>query len=195
MHYPLFYILLMLLCGVGMGVVFDIYNTLIYTTRWLRKVLSVLDITFFILAAIVVYQLSLVTDNGKLRLYTFAFLVIGYVIYRATFHHTVIASAQVFFRLVHLIVQTFYKVIRTLIFTPSLWVLRLVSVLLQLLYHVGRQVEDVLCWCLALLFCILRIPFHGYLKIFSRIVNKLHPYQEGIWSRVSNWLKKNPRRV
>ncbi len=189
---PANYIILMLASGMIMGAVFDIYNTVTSAANWLRFLRAILDIVFFVVAAFFVFQVSLITDNGRFRLYTFGLLLIGYVIYRVIFHRMVVASAHAIIRFIRAIILGVWKIILLLIVNPIRIILRITRVLLINLYRILCKIEDIISWCVVKVSKIALFPFKGYTKIFPNYMLKLRKYEEGIWMRLSNWLKRRP---
>lgn len=192
MEGPVHYIVLMLISGVVMGIVFDLYNT-VTKAKWLRFLRSFLDVVFFAVSAFFVFQVSLLTDNGRIRFYTFGILLLGYVFYRYTFHNVVVASADTLVRLVQSVFLFLWKLVFFLAVRPILLLFKVCKGLLLGIYKVGCNVEDLFCVCIRYASRVFLFPLKGYLKIFADLQIKLHPYQEGIWNRLSNWLKRPPK--
>lgn len=186
------YIVLMVLAGIMMGMVFDIYNTVTSVANWLRVLRSILDICFFAAFAYVVYHISLMTDNGRFRLYTFGLLLMGYALYRVFLHRTIVASAHAIIQVVQSIMITLWRLVFFLVIGPVLWFARILKALLVVLYRIGCNIEDIVCKCVIIIARILLFPFRGYKSILSRFGMIVQPYQEGIWVRLSNWLRRHP---
>jgi spore cortex biosynthesis protein YabQ len=189
---PANYMILMLASGMIMGVVFDIYNTVTSSAKWLRFLRSILDIVFFAVSAFVVFRVSLITDNGRFRLYTLGLLLIGYMVYGVLLHRAVVASSHAIVRFVRNLLLGLWKLFVFVVINPIRLVWRLVRVLLTLLYRILCKVEDLVSWCLALVSKIVLFPFRSYSKIFAGHTAKLKAYEEGIWLHLSNWLKRRP---
>jgi spore cortex biosynthesis protein YabQ len=192
---PANYIVLMLLSGMIMGTVFDIYNTVTSIANWLRFLRSILDIVFFAVSGVLVFRVSLMTDNGRFRLYTFGLLLIGYMIYRLLLHNVVVASSHTIVRLIGAVILGLWKIVVLFVIKPVVVILHMILVLLVFGYRLGCKIEDLACWIIALVSKIALFPFRGYKKIFANHTAKLKGFEEGIWLHLSNWLKRRPDRT
>lgn len=67
----------MVLCGLGMGTVFDFYRVAVHRFRISRWMLPGLDLVYWAAAVLAVFYLLLSTSGGEVRLYIFLGLGIG----------------------------------------------------------------------------------------------------------------------
>lgn len=72
---------MMLLAGAGMGVLFDSYRIVSGQLKFPRWSVSLLDIAYWILSAIVVFRLLYASNYGEVRAYVFIGLALGATFY------------------------------------------------------------------------------------------------------------------
>lgn len=186
------YVLAMLLSGWLLGSVFDLYNTVTGSSKWLRWLRPILDITFWVCGGVFVYNLTLLTDNGRFRIYTFLLVGLGYLTYYWIARRYVIGSAFAVVRVIQLICLGLWRVVRVLVWNPFMAVVRLACSTLCSLYRICLRLEDAAVWLVS---CLLRIglfPISPHLRAGSQLRAKFDRRIEGIWARLSNWLKKSP---
>lgn len=188
------YIAALLLVGWVMGTVFDIYNTVTGSSKWLRWLRPTLDIAFWAASAVGVYYVVFLTDDGRIRIYTYLLLLLGYVLYRAVLHHKVVASAFAIVRVLQRLFRMVYQVIYVLTVRPMLVLWRGVSWAARMVYRVLQMLEDALFWVLGFWLKVLVWPFRRSMRqsTFQTIILERW---EGLWNRASNWLKNNSERV
>lgn len=182
------------LCGVLMGTVFDLYNTVTGASKWLKWMRPILDFSFWVVSAVAAFYVTFVTDDGRFRLYTFGLLLLGYALYRITLHRTVVGSAFTFVRAVAALLKFVYRTVDILILRPLFLMFKMVLAILRYVYRIFCRLEDGLFWvirsCFKLIFLLVprkwRTPKRAP-RIFDR--------WEGLWQRASNWLKKDPERT
>lgn len=146
------YVALLLIVGLGMGTVFDIYNTVTGVTKWFRWMRPLIDILFWVVSACGVYYVVLTMDSGRLRVYTFVLLAMGYVGYRLTIQDVVVRSAYGIVRFVQAVLRICAQILGILIWRPARAVLRIADWCLQALYQLACRGEDVLLWVLHFVF-------------------------------------------
>jgi spore cortex biosynthesis protein YabQ len=186
------YVLAMMFCGWLLGTVFDFYNTVTGSAKWLRWLRPVLDLTFWIAGAVVVFRFSLMTDEGRLRLYTFGLIGIGYLLYAWIAKRFIVGSALAVVQFIRGMVLFIWHGIQILVFQPVLTIIRLVFRCLQVFYQLGLRLENVGSWLIRKLLKIVLFPLTPTLRLLQPWFEKISNYQEGIWTQLSNWLKKSP---
>lgn len=184
------YIILLLLCGGLMGTVFDLYNTVTGASKWLRWLRPTLDLAFWIVSALAVYYVVFVTDDGRLRFYTFILLLLGYLLYRFSFHHTVVSSAFAIVRLIAFVVRLVYRIVDSLLLRPLRIIWLVVKGLCLRLYEFFCVVENGLFWILRFWTRILKWPVAGRWAWTAKLQMIFAAYWEVFWIQMSKWLKK-----
>lgn len=172
-----------------MGIVFDFYNTVTGSSKWLRWLRPLLDILFWCLSGVFVYDLTFITDSGRFRLYTFGLVAVGYLAYRLLLHHFVVSSAFVVVRFVALILGLIWRVFDWLILAPLRAIWRLVRALARSAYWMGCRIENICIWvCTTLLRpfgLLLRAPW----KRAEPWRRQFDQWMEGMFAQVSKWFK------
>lgn len=189
------YVGAMLMTGVLLGIVFDFYNTVTGASKWLRWLRPSLDLMYWLLAAVLTYHFTLVTDAGRFRLYTFGLLLSGFLVYRVTLHNAVCKSV---FAVVHMIQKTclvIWRLVFSITIRPLVFVLHLGTRCLIVAYHIGRQVENLICRVVAILLRVLMFPFGPILQTMRPLQSKFAQSWEGIWTSLSKWLIRKPDEV
>lgn len=176
-----------------LGAVFDVYNTVTGASRWLRWLRPVVDLLFWLMAGIVVFFVLFTTDEGRLRLYTFPLLLIGYLLYRLWFHQRVVHSAFLVVR----IVQAMLRFCWRLVYAVVLWPMKQVGLglrfILLLVYRVFCKAEDGMFWVLAFWWKAVCFPFRRWTGPLEQILGKLNGGWEGILEQVSKWITRTSK--
>ncbi|QSO47941.1 spore cortex biosynthesis protein YabQ [Alicyclobacillus mengziensis] len=183
------YIVALALVGAVMGTVFDVYNTVTSAAKWFRWLRPVLDVVFWALSAFVVYYVALRMDSGRLRIYTFILLVIGYGLYRVMFHATVVASAFRIVRFTQGILRAVARVLDVLVWRPIQMLLRILTRALSGLYQLGCKLESLLFWVLRGV--ILRVLWRwlGRIPQMERSFLLVGRVWKDFWDRTSNYVR------
>lgn len=189
MGHQLLYILALALVGALMGTVFDLYNTVTGTTKWFRWLRPLLDIAFWIVSALAVYYVALKMDSGRLRVYSFILLFVGYVVYRLLFHATVVASAFRIVRFTQGVLRAIARVLGVLVWRPLRFILGLAADALKGLYVVGCKIETGL-------FAVLRFVMHRivwrwmtYIPGIERSFHYMDKLWKDFWDQASKWMR------
>ncbi|GMA50521.1 hypothetical protein GCM10025857_18780 [Alicyclobacillus contaminans] len=184
------YIASLLLMGLLMGVVFDIYNTVTGASKWLRWLRSTLDLAFWIVSAVAVYYVAFITDDGMLRVYTFGLLLAGWLIHRVTLHRPVVRSAFYIVRMVQAILRSVLRVLQVLTIRPIRLLCLLVIGILRVLYTVLCVLES---WGFRVAEFWLRLLLVRWLlqrPLIQRFFAKCRMHWEEFCGTVSKWLLK-----
>jgi spore cortex biosynthesis protein YabQ len=83
---------LMIGCGLGLGVIFDIYRVLSDKLNLSRWVIAILDITYGLIAAVAVFRVLYYSNYGQLRFFIFVALILGVYLYYKWFSKRVIRN-------------------------------------------------------------------------------------------------------
>ncbi|MGO4698582.1 spore cortex biosynthesis protein YabQ [Paenibacillus sp. 2TAB26] len=120
----------MLLSGLGMGTVFDGYRVVTNELKLPRWWLPVLDVVYWMAAALIVFRVLYASNNGEVRAYVFIGLAIGMVIYYFFFSRIVIQVVKWIIGAVRKLIQILLKCLDILIVKPILLLYKLVKVIL-----------------------------------------------------------------
>ncbi|OFW82206.1 MAG: hypothetical protein A2201_13600 [Alicyclobacillus sp. RIFOXYA1_FULL_53_8] len=184
------YVGVLLLFGGLMGTVFDFYNTITGASKWLRWLRPTLDLVFWGGAAVGVYYVLFVVDQGRVRLYTFALLVVGYAVYRLVLHERVVGSAFAVVRVVSRWLRFFYRILYVLLLRPLQLILSAVWILLTKFYALLCWGEDAVFWLLRFWLKLFTRPLRGRGLRVAKLGRFLSTYWEGICDRASKWVKQ-----
>ena len=119
----------MLLSGLGMGTVFDGYRVLSNELRFPRWWLPVLDVIYWMAAALVVFRVLYASNNGEVRAYVFIGLAVGIVIYYLLLSRLVIVIVKWLIGAVRKLITFVLKCLDILIVKPILLFYKLVMVI------------------------------------------------------------------
>lgn len=120
----------MLLSGLGMGVVFDGYRVVSNELRFPRWWLPVLDIMYWMAAAVAVFRMLYASNNGEVRAYVFLGLAIGVILYYWLLSKPVIAIVQWLIKAVRSLIAFIGKLIHIFIIKPILLLYKTIIVIL-----------------------------------------------------------------
>ncbi|REK69230.1 spore cortex biosynthesis protein YabQ [Paenibacillus paeoniae] len=120
----------MLLSGLGMGVVFDGYRVVSNELRFPRWWLPVLDIIYWMAAAVIVFRMLYASNNGEVRAYVFLGLAIGVILYYWLLSRPVISLVKWIIAAVRALISFTLKVFDILIVKPTLLLYKTVKVIL-----------------------------------------------------------------
>ena len=81
---------LMIGCGLGLGMIFDIYRVLTDKLNLSRWIIAILDIIYGLIAAVAVFRVLYYSNYGQLRFFIFVALILGIYLYYKWFSKRVI---------------------------------------------------------------------------------------------------------
>lgn len=160
---------MMLLGGLSLGGLFDLYRVLAGQLRAPRYAYYLLDIVFWLLGTVLIFKLLYMSNLGQVRMFIFIGLLVGVGVYFLLFSKTVIQIILWMIRVVRMTIRIGKKMIQLFIVTPIVWLYRatviflgfllaiaifLYKVMLQLLYPVWR----LLLWLIKPLGRWIRVP-------------------------------------
>lgn len=120
----------MLLSGLGMGTVFDGYRVVSQELKFPRWWLPVLDVIYWMAAALVVFRVLYASNNGEVRAYVFIGLAIGIILYYLLLSKAVIVTVQWLIRAVRAIISFVLKCLDIIIVKPLLLLYKLLKIIL-----------------------------------------------------------------
>nr|WP_255807732.1 spore cortex biosynthesis protein YabQ [Cohnella mopanensis] len=161
----------MMLCGVAMGLVFDVYRVASHRFHIARWLLPALDVVYWAAATLGVFSILLGSNEGEVRMYVFLGLGIGVTGYFGLFSNGVVKLSGKLIDIFKSIFRFAWKLINALVWTPLLWMVRLLAKVLDILFIVTVAI---LLWVGKLL-----------LKPFARLARvmwpKLLPIRRRFW--------------
>jgi len=155
----------MMLCGVVMGLVFDVYRVASHRFHIARWLLPALDVVYWAAATLGVFSILLGSNEGEVRMYVFLGLGIGVTGYFGLFSHWVVKLSGKLIDIIKALFRFAWKLVNGLVLTPIIWIIRLLAKVLDIAFIVTAAI---LLWVGKLLFK----PIAGLAK---RIWPKLLP--------------------
>ncbi|MBB6669571.1 spore cortex biosynthesis protein YabQ [Cohnella nanjingensis] len=138
----------MVLCGLGMGALFDVYRVSSRRFHLARWLLPAFDLLYWVAATIVVFRVLLANNLGEVRLYVFLGLGIGITGYFGLFSPFVIKLTSGTITVVGRLFRLIWRTFRTLLLNPFLWIVRMLARLLDIAFIVTAAI---LLWLFRLL--------------------------------------------
>jgi spore cortex biosynthesis protein YabQ len=166
----------MLLSGLGMGTVFDGYRVVSNELKFPRWWLPVLDVIYWMTAALVVFRVLYASNNGEVRAYVFIGLAIGIVIYYLLLSRVVIVVVKWLIGAVRKLISILLKCLEILVVKPIL-----------LLYKLGLVI---FAFGSALTIFVLKIVLQlvrPFWKLFAWMVR---PVTRPLWRWLSSYTAK-----
>lgn len=159
-------LLYMLAAGACMGAAFDTYRVMSQKLRFPGWLIAVLDLSYWLASALLVFRLLYEGNQGQLRFYAFLGLFLGVWVYFLIFSVMVQKFVVMLIQIVDRTLRLLYKLLGILIGMPLLW---LWKVLLWLLRLLGRMVRFIL----KLLLKLTRPVWHFPVKWLTPVYHKL----------------------
>ncbi|WP_217596988.1 spore cortex biosynthesis protein YabQ [Cohnella sp. GbtcB17] len=126
----------MILCGLGMGTVFDIYRAAAVRLHFRRWLLPVIDLLYWVAATLIVFRILLGINYGEVRLYVFLGIGIGVCAYFGLFSSHVLRAAGWIFETLRKLGLLLWRIVRILLIVPLTWIVRTLASLLDAVFVV-----------------------------------------------------------
>lgn len=108
----------MFVCGLGLGVIFDIYRVVSDELRLSRWIIAILDILYWMAAAVAVFKVLYYSNQGELRIFVFIGLFIGLGVYFLLFSSFVQKTGSVFIRVLRKMIECILRLFHIFIVVP-----------------------------------------------------------------------------
>jgi spore cortex biosynthesis protein YabQ len=160
---------MMLLGGLSLGGMFDLYRVLASQLKAPRYAYYLLDLVFWLIGTLLVFKLLYASNLGQVRMFIFVGLLLGIGVYFLLFSQTVIQLILWMIRVVRAMIRIGKRMVEIFIITPVVWLYRatvlflgflwavaifLYKIMLQLLYPVWKLI----LWLFKPLIRQIRIP-------------------------------------
>ncbi|OXS54664.1 spore cortex biosynthesis protein YabQ [Cohnella sp. CIP 111063] len=139
----------MMLCGLAMGLAFDVYRVASHRFHVARWLLPALDVAYWAAATLGVFSVLLASNQGEVRMYVFLGLGIGVTGYFGLLSPWMVRFTGKLIDIVKSLSLFVWRLVRALLIVPVLWVVRLLAKLLDILFVVTAAT---LLWTGKLLF-------------------------------------------
>jgi spore cortex biosynthesis protein YabQ len=185
----------MMMCGLAMGTVFDVYRVASHRFHVARWLLPGLDVVYWAAATLGVFSILLESNQGEVRMYVFLGLGIGITGYFGLFSGWVVKLSSSLIDILKSLFRFIGKLVNTLLLIPFLWIVRLLAKLIDILFIITAAI---LLWIGKLLFRPLS-AFGRWLwpkllpvrRRFEPLVRSYNRIQER-WRQIRDMLKKKP---
>ncbi len=108
-------------CGGVIGIVLDVYRVSCIMLKWKRWFRSILDLCFWIVAAVITIAMLQKVNNGQVHLYIVAAIGVGYYSYSLTCRRFVISRTKGLITFIKKCFLFFFSLIQLIIIKPILF--------------------------------------------------------------------------
>jgi spore cortex biosynthesis protein YabQ len=185
----------MMMCGLAMGTVFDVYRVASHRFHVARWLLPALDVVYWAAATLGVFSILLESNQGEVRMYVFLGLGIGVTGYFGLFSGWVVKLSGSLINILISLFRFIGKLVNTLLLIPFLWIVRLLAKLIDILFIITTAI---LLWLGKLLLRPLSafgrwlwpklLPVRRRFEPFVRSYNRIRER----WRQIRDMLKKKP---
>nr|WP_260440187.1 spore cortex biosynthesis protein YabQ [Cohnella lubricantis] len=126
----------MILCGLAMGMAFDVYRVACHRFSVRRWMLPGFDVVYWAAATMYVFRALLHHNFGEVRLYVFLGIAIGITGYFGLISPTAIKAISRLFRIGQSICLFIWRIIRTVLIVPILWIVKALARLADVVFVV-----------------------------------------------------------
>lgn len=118
--------------GIGMGILFDGYRVVSSELKFPRWTLSLLDLAYWIVSAILVFRMLYVSNSGEVRAYVFIGLAAGALLYYWLFSHFTTALTKWMIKAVKRLIAVVKHVFHFMFIKPLLLLWAVLTFFIQL---------------------------------------------------------------
>jgi len=169
----------MILCGLAMGTVFDVYRVATHRFHVARWLLPGLDVVYWAAATFAVFNLLLNHNHGEVRMYVFLGLGIGVTGYFGLFSVKVAKVSGWLIERFQQLFKLLWRILDSLAFKPLKWLVRLLAKVLDIVFIVTA----------ALLLWIGKLVYKPLAGLFGWLWAKLLPVRRRLEPIVRAWRK------
>lgn len=116
--------------GIGMGILFDGYRVVSSELKFPRWTLSLLDLAYWVVSAILVFRMLYVSNSGEVRAYVFIGLALGALLYYWLFSAYTTALTRWIIRAIKWLIALIIRIFHIFLIRPIVFIW---SVLLYLI--------------------------------------------------------------
>jgi spore cortex biosynthesis protein YabQ len=185
----------MMMCGMAMGTVFDVYRVASHRFHVARWLLPGLDVVYWAAATLGVFSILLESNQGEVRMYVFLGLGIGVTGYFGLFSGWVVKLSGSLIDILKSLFRFVGRLVNTLLLIPFLWIVRLLAKLVDILFIITMAI---LLWLGKLLLRPLSALGRWlWLKLlpvrrrFAPVIRSYNRIRER-WRQIRDMLKKKP---
>jgi len=124
----------MVLCGLCMGLAFDVYRVACHRFPIARWTLPGLDVVYWAAATFLVFRVLLGSNEGEVRLYVFLGIGIGITGYFGLLSATLVRVISFLFRIAQKTLRFLWASVRVAFIRPVQWLVRLIARVLDIAF-------------------------------------------------------------
>lgn len=124
----------MMMCGLAMGIVFDVYRVASHRFHVARWLLPALDVVYWAAATLGVFSILLDSNQGEVRMYVFLGLGIGVTGYFGLFSGWIVKLSGKIIDILKSVFQFLWKLVNTMVLTPFLWIIRVLARIIDIVF-------------------------------------------------------------
>ncbi|XID91800.1 spore cortex biosynthesis protein YabQ [Paenibacillaceae bacterium WGS1546] len=173
----------MMLCGLAMGLVFDVYRVASHRFRVARWLLPGLDVVYWAAATLCVFAVLLNSNQGEVRLYVFLGLGIGVTGYFGLLSGWTVKLSGKMIDLLQSASRIGVKILRAVVGAPVFWVVRILAKLLDIAFIVTA----------ALLLWVGKLLLKPFASLGRLIWTRLLPVRRKFAPLVNAWRRMRER--
>jgi len=137
----------MVCSGLGLGILFDVYRVFAKHMKFAKWMISCMDCLFGLLAALAVFRVLFMSNQGQLRLFVFIGLFIGIFLYYKWFSFSILKCIEWLFLAVKWFMAVFLiiPIQKIVIFLKAVTIF-FSKIMLQLIYPFWHLISYVYRW-------------------------------------------------
>ncbi|MFD2671531.1 spore cortex biosynthesis protein YabQ [Marinicrinis sediminis] len=144
LHTQLMTLLMMFMSGVIMGMVFDMYRVTSSQLRFKRWLIPVLDLCYWVLSGLFVFQMLAITNHGQVRVYIFLALAAGTVAYHYGCSQLVQRMTLLLIHLVRRTIQILVMLFRQIVIKPLIGCYRLLKFIIGIVIGITMYIVKIM---------------------------------------------------
>lgn len=123
----------MIVCGLGLGVLYDVYRVLYHTFQPPKWLTAACDLIYWLVATLFVFRTLFWSNQGEVRVFIFLGLIVGVWTYFVWFSPSVIRCIRFVIALIKKFINISIKLFQLLVIKPILFLYRCVVIFLGFL--------------------------------------------------------------
>jgi spore cortex biosynthesis protein YabQ len=179
----------MTVSGAVMGAIYDMYRVVQKEWRFLKPFGPLFDFLFWMVSLGIVFSALIWANQGDLRFYVFVILGIGYLLYRWTLQRAVTQSTMTIIHLIQTLIRMLYTLVFFLIVKPIALLFHILALGFRTLSKLAWVLEQAMLWPFQVLLKVLGWLLRPMIRYGSKRAKKPYQKLEGIFHRLSKWLR------
>lgn len=172
----------MLLSGGIMGIVYDSYRVLSGQLRFPRWSIHILDLMYWLIAALFIFRTLYTVNHGDLRFYVFLGLFIGVWIYFLVLSVTIQKFVVMLIGIVKRLVYGIYRILNVLFVLPIKGIIRVLRILFGFIMAAFIFIIRMLYQLIRPILKLLYLPLRPLLSRW-----KTPMWLQRVWVRIKEW--------